>query len=111
MKKFLITLFSILSINSFSQEIFIPNSFTPDGDGQNDYFGFFCLDKDSIEFFSMNIFNSYGQCVFKTYDINGKWMGGDEYFNTPKPFVYIIEYRPYGRFEVVRKTGFILLIR
>lgn len=111
MKKFLIVLFSVISINSFSQEMYIPNAFTPDGDGQNDYFGVFCLDKDSIEYFSMEIFNSYGQCVFKTNDINGKWPGGDEYFGSAKPYIYIVQYRPFKSFDNIRKTGYVLLIR
>jgi hypothetical protein len=111
MRKILALIFLLLSIHSFSQEIFIPNAFTPDGDGQNDYFGVFCVEKDSIQFFSMNIFNSNGQCVFKTFDINGKWPGGDEYYSATKPFIYIIEYRTFLSIEVVRKTGFILLIR
>ena len=111
MKRYLAVIFSLITISLYSQQIFIPNAFTPDGDGQNDYFGVFCLQKDSVEYFSMKIFNSNGECVFKTQDIDGKWLGGDEYFGSPKPFVYFIDYRFYGTFEIVQKKGFIFLVR
>lgn len=111
MRNILLVFLLFLSHNLFSQQIFIPNAFTPDGDGQNDYFGVFCIEKDSIQSFSMKIYNSNGECVFFSQDIDAKWQGGSEYFSSPKPFVYFIEYRPSGSFQVVQKKGFILLIR
>jgi gliding motility-associated-like protein len=111
MRNFLITLFSILTINSFSQEIFVPNAFTPNGDGQNDYFEVFCIEKDSIEFFSIEIYNSYGQKVFSAFDINEKWFGGNEYYSNTNTFIYIIRYKPYNSFGLVKKTGIIFIIR
>ncbi len=111
MKTFLIFIFSLFSLSLYSQQIYIPNAFTPDGDGQNDYFGVFCIEKDSIQYFTMNIYNSNGECVFKTNKIDDKWSGGMEYFGSPKAFVYFIEYKSYGSFEVIQRRGFILLIR
>jgi len=111
MKNILIVFLLFLSHNLFSQQIFIPNAFTPDGDGQNDYFGVFFIEKDSIQYFSMKIYNSNGECVFLSQDIDAKWQGGVEYFSSPKPFVYFIEYRSYGTFEIIQRKGFILLIR
>jgi gliding motility-associated-like protein len=52
--------------------IFLPNAFTPDNDGKNDvYFakGY------NIENFEMNIFDRWGNLVFKSNDIMQGWDG------------------------------------
>jgi len=55
-------------------EIFIPNAFSPNKDGLNDYFGpkgqF-----ESITSFNMYIFDRWGQIVFYTNDLNKMWDG------------------------------------
>jgi gliding motility-associated-like protein len=109
--RYLTILFLLISTLSFSQEIYIPNAFTPDGDGLNDYFGVFCTEKDSIDYFRMEIYNSNGELVFQTLDINGKWQGGVEYFGNTKPFVYYIEYKCSTKPIVERKKGFIIILR
>jgi len=53
-------------------EVFVPTAFTPNGDGLNDYFG--PLGKVP-EDFSMQIFNRYGEVIFKTSTMNSKWNG------------------------------------
>jgi len=56
-------------------EIFIPNAFTPDGDGLNDVFkakGAF------VELFEMQIFDRWGNLVFQSGNINEGWDGSDE---------------------------------
>lgn len=111
MRKYLTVIFSLLTISIYSQHLFIPNAFTPDGDGQNDCFGVYCVEKDSINYFSMKIFNSNGECVFLSEDINEKWQGGVEYFSSPKPFVYYIEYKITGNVETFKRKGFVFLIR
>ena len=108
--RYLTILFLLISTLSFSQNIYIPNAFTPDGDGLNDYFGVFCTDKDSIDYFKMDIYNSNGELVFQTFDINGKWQGGVEYFGNTKPFIYYIEYRNLNRF-IEKRKGFIIILR
>jgi hypothetical protein len=108
--RYLTILFLLISTLSFSQNIYIPNSFTPDGDGLNDYFGVFCTDKDSIDYFKMDIYNSNGELVFQTFDINGKWQGGVEYFGNTKPFIYCIEYRNLNKF-IEKRRGFIIILR
>jgi gliding motility-associated-like protein len=59
---------------------FLPNSFTPNGDGLNDSF-FPVGDKVSIENYSFKIFNRWGELVFSTNDFNEKWDG--TYQNNP----------------------------
>ena len=53
---------------------FLPNSFTPNGDGLNDSF-FPVGDKISVENYSFKIFNRWGEMIFSTNDFNEKWDG------------------------------------
>lgn len=57
----------------------IPNSFTPNGDGVNDYFFPRQLLGKSISGFSMQVFNRWGQVIFETTTANGR--GWDGKFN------------------------------
>lgn len=52
--------------------IFIPNAFTPDGDGLNDVFK---AQGEYIESFEMSIFDRWGRRVFYTDDIRQGWNG------------------------------------
>lgn len=51
-------------------ELFVPNSFTPNGDGVNDSY---MVRGSGIESFSMTIVNSKGKVVFQTSNINEAW--------------------------------------
>lgn len=51
-------------------ELFVPNSFTPNGDGVNDSY---LVRGSGIESFSMSIINSKGKVVFQTSNINEAW--------------------------------------
>jgi gliding motility-associated-like protein len=71
----------------------IPNTFTPDGDGNNDYFYPRQFLSRSVNSFKMSIFNRWGQVIFETTSLNGR--GWDGRFND-KPqqqgvYVYIID--------------------
>jgi gliding motility-associated-like protein len=54
-------------------DIFIPNAFTPNKDGKNDNFG--VLGNMSVTHFSLQVYNRYGQVIFITTNISGKWDG------------------------------------
>jgi gliding motility-associated-like protein len=68
------------SITSMSNEtevtpymsIYIPNTFTPNGDGMNDTFGAY---GEAIKEFNMKIFNRWGQLVFESNNVNQRWDG------------------------------------
>lgn len=55
-------------------DIFIPNSFTPDGDGLNDYFAPVGQGLDRYEFL-MYIFDRWGEVIYQTNDLNKPWDG------------------------------------
>ncbi len=71
-------------------EIFIPNSFTPNEDDKNDMFCpvFQC----EYSYFSFNIFDRWGNTVYTSNNINGKWDG--KFKSNPCPddvYVYRLE--------------------
>ena len=59
-------------------EIFVPNVFTPNGDGINDIFKANIKEIDKLQLF---IYNRWGKIIFETQDINvgwdGRYLGGD----------------------------------
>ncbi|XZF13355.1 PKD domain-containing protein [Chitinophagaceae bacterium MMS25-I14] len=71
----------------------MPNSFTPNGDGINDYFFPRQFLSRSVTAFKMTIFNRWGETIFETASIDGR--GWDGRFNDkPQPqgaYVYLID--------------------
>jgi gliding motility-associated-like protein len=57
----------------------IPNSFTPNGDGVNDYFFPRQLLSQGVVGFNMQVFNRWGQVIFEATNANGR--GWDGKFN------------------------------
>ena len=53
--------------------LYIPNTFTPDGDGLNDFFA-----PQGMEFteFEMEIYNRWGERIYHTKNIDNPWNGG-----------------------------------
>jgi gliding motility-associated-like protein len=71
-------------------EIFIPNGFTPNGDGANDYFSVYG-NKGSWKQFQVTIFNRLGEKVYESTDPNFQWDGTfkGKPLN-PAVFVYLV---------------------
>ena len=90
----------------------IPNAFTPNGDGVNDYFLPRQLLSSGLTYFSMTIFNRWGQAIFQTSEVDGR--GWDGTINgMPQPegvFVYIIDAAFMGN-AVQHYKGNLTLIR
>ena len=57
-----------------SYKLHVPNAFTPNGDGFDDYFQF-VGDFSGIVEFECQIWNRWGEKVYHTYDINKPWNG------------------------------------
>jgi gliding motility-associated-like protein len=68
------------SITSMSNEtevtptmyLYVPNSFTPNGDGLND---FFYVQGEAIQTFKIQVFNRWGDLIFESNDVNTGWDG------------------------------------
>jgi len=54
--------------------MYIPNAFSPNGDGHNDVFMPYGISVDT-DFYEMRIYNRWGNLVFVTTDINVPWDG------------------------------------
>jgi len=52
--------------------LYIPNAFTPNGDGLNDSFG---VSGANIYKFKMLVYNAWGELVFQTDNMNKRWDG------------------------------------
>lgn len=88
--------------------LYVPNAFTPNGDGLNDVF---MAKAESIEEFEMVIYNRWGQRVFKANTIVEAWDGS--YRGEPcKADVYnwILKYKVFGK-AVEAKSGTVVLLR
>ncbi len=71
----------------------IPNSFSPNGDGRNDYFIPRQLLSSGLQEFSMKIFNRWGELIFQGTNIDGRGWDG-KYDGKEQPvgvYVYMID--------------------
>ena len=53
-------------------DLFVPNAFSPNGDGLNDYFSVFAVDYTKIE---VNVFSRWGANIFSSQSIDDSWDG------------------------------------
>ena len=89
--------------------IYAPNAFSPDGDGLNDVFN---VTGQGIIDFEMEIFNRWGQMVFKSYTVEDKWDGTFRGKDLPTgTYVYKIKIISYGENQKTVKSGTISLVR
>ncbi len=90
--------------------LYVPNSFTPNGDTKNDLFkaGY----GDNVTEYQLKVFNRYGQIIFATTDKNKGWDG--TYKGTAQPYgsyVWVIQYKTVVNNTWERLQGVVLLIR
>ncbi|HYG14396.1 MAG TPA: PKD domain-containing protein, partial [Bacteroidia bacterium] len=91
-----------------SPKIFVPTSFTPNGDGFNQYF---TISTYFVKEMKLIIFNRWGEILFKTEDVNFKWDG--MYKGIPVQqdvYSYYIIARGFNN-EMLSLTGTITLLR
>lgn len=96
-------------VTVLEQNVFVPNAFTPNGDGHNDVFRITARKLVTLQEF--RIMNRWGQEIFETKDINVGWNGtfrGKD--QDPGVFHYLIKVAtPSGKTEFLK--GDITLIR
>lgn len=94
--------------NPLGNEVFVPNTFTPNNDGQNDYFRIY---GNTISAANINVFNQWGQLIFQSGQLNNGWDG--TYKGQPQPtgvYVYQAEITFTDGSKTVKK-GTVTLIR
>ena len=93
--------------------LYVPNSFSPNGDGKNDEFFIKSRELDPV-FYNISIYDRWGTLVYESNDINGRWNGSvnnGEYYAQPGVFVYNIVYKISESTEKVEIRGSITLLR
>jgi gliding motility-associated-like protein len=95
------------------ENIYIPNAFSPDGDGLNDEFKVIG-NSDNISSFHMYIYDRWGTLVFESNEISVGWDG--KYKGNPSPtgaYVYKVEYSfsSPAMQESKIKSGTLVLVR
>ncbi len=93
---------------SFTKDVFVPNAFTPNGDGRNDQFFVF---GQGIVDMTLQIHDRWGSLVFETNDTSIGWDGthAGEQLNSAVFYYYLNTTFVDG--DVRQKTGDITLIR
>ena len=92
-------------------DLYIPNAFTPNGDGNNDYFQVYGNLK-GLEYFEVQIFNRWGEKVFDSHDIYFRWDGVYKgVLQLPQVFVYQIKVGFLDGHVDPLKKGSVTLIR
>lgn len=91
-------------------EMFIPNSFTPNEDDKNDVFS--PLFQCEYSYFQLTIYDRWGNIVYLSNNVNGKWDG--RFKGNPCPddvYVYRIEAVQKNSDKKIIKNGHISLFR
>ena len=68
----------------------IPNIFTPNGDGTNDIYKLAGKNDPCFDVMQINIYNRWGQLVFKSFDSNFQWDGNTESGKVCRPGSYLV---------------------
>lgn len=88
--------------------LFIPNAFSPNGDGNNDVYQVF---SQGVKDFSLNIFNRWGEKIFESTNILETWDGSYKgNMQPPGTYVYYVDIK-YLNGKKVNENGSITLIR
>ena len=72
-------------------QVYIPNSFTPNGDGLNDVFKPEMEGKEFIKQYKFTVFNRWGEVIFETEDPSRAWLGdakGSDFYTESDTYSY-----------------------
>ncbi|GAB3718529.1 T9SS type B sorting domain-containing protein [Spirosoma lituiforme] len=95
-----------------SSQVYVPDIFTPNNDGQNDDLTFFM---PKVSSYDLKVYNRWGSVIFASTNVNQKWDG--TYGGSPcasGDYTWTIAYRPEGTSRNQREhvqTGHVLLVR
>lgn len=99
-----------INISAGNCTVYFPNSFTPNGDKKNDVFKAFFI--DDVSTYELQVYNRYGQIIFKTNDKNTGWNGmfkGQE--QSMGSYVWVAKYKTLSKGEMMEMRGTISLLR
>lgn len=94
-----------VDLKSCRCQFYIPNAFSPNDDGANDYFKLY----NSCEYlinFECSIFDRWGGLVFQTNDPHFKWDGQfNQQLVTPGTYTYFVQYQDQFGKEPIKQEG------
>jgi gliding motility-associated-like protein len=102
---------SILVRITLPTSLYVPNTFSPNGDGANDVFK---AEGEGIIKFEMMIFDRWGQLLFESNDINKGWDGKVNGGSSPAQmdaYVYVINIRALANKHDYTYRGIVNLIK
>ena len=89
--------------------LYAPTAFSPDGDGINDYFN---VIGQGLTNYTIEIYNRWGQMVFKSNDMSVKWDGNFRNKKAPAgTYVYKVNSVDFGSEIRLIKSGSVSLVR
>lgn len=92
----------------YNVTVFIPNTFTPNSDGINDYFS---VNITNLKNYRIQIFNRYGKLLYEAKDILKRWDG--LYNGQPVPigtYYYVITATTLNE-DALKEAGYITVLR
>jgi gliding motility-associated-like protein len=114
-----------LSVETFAQKtdgdevsdkdlhVFIPNAFTPNGDGLNDLFRP-TISGPELQLYELRIIDRNGGEVFYSTDPERYWNGsvdGQDYVSSPSLYIYFLKVQSILEFAPQTYNGHVVLIR
>jgi gliding motility-associated-like protein len=93
--------------------VFAPNAFTPDGDGDNDFW-IPVVSGLEIGKYELSIFNRWGERVFFSDDPEAPWTGNikqGDYFGQNEVYNWLLKLRMANNAEEIEFSGNVILIR
>jgi gliding motility-associated-like protein len=92
-------------------EIWIPNSFTPDGDGINDLFMTTINNPEYLKEYELTVYDRWGKLIFITQDYLSGWNGKNHKNKECSAGVYtaVIKYKNSNNQDFIKRTAITLL--
>ena len=88
----------------------VPNTFSPDGNGINDYFEIDCIDVNSGA--SLCVFNRWGTEVYRNESYDNRWDGRYKGDNLPDgTYYYVLKYDDRKGNKIINQAGFVVIHR
>jgi gliding motility-associated-like protein len=91
--------------------VYIPNAFTPDGNGHNDVF-LPVITGSEITYYNLQIFNRWGEMIFRSNDESIGWDGSVNGIETQDgAYTWLLEMRHIQSDDAIKKQGSVTLLR
>jgi gliding motility-associated-like protein len=92
--------------------VFIPNAFTPDGDGLNNEFTAVFPENMKLASYELSIYDRWGELVFYSQDPKQGWDASLAGYDAPDGvYSYLVKYKELGYVNKFQITGSVVVIR